>query len=119
MRAKEWAINCATRRWGGPHGAGNRFEGEQSMTDRWSRRHEAQLFVRMVQAGQMTLEEAEAGIRMNDSQRKQCRRFLPHEVAIIERIWKAREETWQAFLFLCSGGRDGQITESRAEDPNG
>lgn len=79
--------------------------------------HQAKIFFHLVQSGQLALEKAEADIRMSAA----CREFLlrhcdANEAGQIEAVFRAREQTWEAFMLLCAGEDLEEKPNAYAED---
>ena len=71
----------------------------------WPRVSEAKHFFHLVQNGKLTLEQAEADIRMSVKYRDFLMGQADNETLrrSINAVFRAREQTWEAFQLLCAG----------------
>lgn len=89
-----------------------------AMSANWPRVSEAKNFFQMVQRGVMTLEQAESDIRMSVRHRD----FLIGQAGdetlrrSIQAVFRAREQTWEAFQLLCAGEELEEKASAYASD---
>ena len=67
----------------------------------WSSRAEAFSFWRLVQAGELSFEQAKKDILMAERQLRWLRQTWLLEAAMMEAIYEQRTDTWKDFLYLC------------------